>query len=251
MKEIVAPTNCPSCEAVLEWSNNLLYCRNPQCSAKAEKLIEHFAKNLKIKGLGPSTISKLKIDSIFDIYEMSLEDVVNRLGSQKVADKLYKEIQDSLSHSSLDVLLPAFGIPLVGKTAANKLSSLCESIEDINADTCHQAGIGPKATANLLAWIEEDFPLYKDLGFSFRFSTKPTQFTTKGVVCITGKLKSFPTKATAKLKLEEAGYVVKDSLTKDVTILLNESGVESDKTRKAKASGITISTNIIDLIGQL
>jgi NAD-dependent DNA ligase len=63
-------------------------------------------------------------------------------------------------------------------------------------------------------------------------------------VCITGKLKSYKTKEEAKSVLEELGYIVKDSLTKDVTILVNESGVESSKTKKARESGVTIVNKI-------
>ena len=68
----------------------------------------------------------------------------------------------------------------------------------------------------------------------------------KGVVCISGKLKTWKTKADATAALEGAGFVVKSSLTKDVTILVNESGIESSKTKQARTSGITIITNIME-----
>ena len=55
-----------------------------------------------------------------------------------------------------------------------------------------------------------------------------------GIVCISGKLKSYKTKAEAAKVLKECGYTIKDSVTKDVTILVNESGIESQKTIKAR-----------------
>ena len=70
-----------------------------------------------------------------------------------------------------------------------------------------------------------------------------------GVVCISGKLKSFKTKAEATEVLTQKGYAVKSSVTKDVTHLVNESGVESTKTRKARDSGIIIIENLKELIG--
>ena len=70
------------------------------------------------------------------------------------------------------------------------------------------------------------------------------------MVCISGKLKSFKTKADATQVLEDFGYEVKSSLTKDVTILVNESGVESLKTKKARENGVTIVTNLFDFIGE-
>ena len=68
-----------------------------------------------------------------------------------------------------------------------------------------------------------------------------------GVVCITGKLKSFKTKAAATQYLETKGYLVKSSLTKDVTILVNESGIESAKTQAARDKGVLIITNLKEI----
>ena len=75
--------------------------------------------------------------------------------------------------------------------------------------------------------------------------SKPTE--TKGVVCISGKLKSYKTKAQATEHLEKLGYLVKSSLTKDVNILVNESGVESAKTRTARERGVKILTNLNEI----
>ena len=71
--KIQAPTHCPSCSSTLEWRNDLLYCENTACEGKSSQKLEHFAKTLKIKGLGPATIDKLQLESIFDIYEMNLD----------------------------------------------------------------------------------------------------------------------------------------------------------------------------------
>ena len=39
-------------------------------------------------------------------------------------------------------------------------------------------------------------------------------------------------------------------MTKDIVYLINESGIESAKTKQAQDKGITIITNLIDLIGE-
>ena len=52
------------------------------------------------------------------------------------------------------------------------------------------------------------------------------------------------------MELEKYGYRVKDTLTKDVTILVNESGIASNKTKSAESKGIRIVTNIKQLIGE-
>lgn len=249
MSTIQAPTSCPSCGSVLEWSNHLLYCVNESCISKVGKKIEHFAKTLKIKGLGPSSIAKLNLADVDEIYTLTEEGVAEALSSNRLAEKLCKEIENS-KNASLNLLLPAFSIPLIGRTAAQKLSTVCKSIYEINEDSCRRAGLGPKATANLLEWLANDFAYYKEMPFSFEFEHKPTNNDKKGVVCISGKLTSFKTKAEAQKVLEEYGYEVKSSLTKQVTILVNESGIESSKTQKARESGVTIVTNLTDLFGE-
>ena len=246
MQTITAPDKCPSCGHTLEWENQLLYCRNTLCGDQSSKKIEHFAKTLKIKGLGPAAITSLALESINDIYAISEYEIVNLLGSQKLGEKLFTEIENSIK-APLNILLAAFSIRLIGKTASEKLSAICESIHDINEDSCAKAGLGPKATESLLEWIDEEYPLL-DIPHSFAFESPKVR--TGGVVCISGKLKSFGTKAQATEALEQHGYTVKSSVTKDVTILVNESGVESQKTTKARESGVTIVENLLDFLGE-
>ena len=187
------------------------------------------------------------LESINDIYALSEFELIEGLASQKLGKKLFLEIENS-KKAPLNILLAAFSIRLIGKTASEKLSAVCESIHDINEDSCAEAGLGPKATESLLYWIKEEYPLL-DLPHSFAFD-KPVSRTSGGVVCISGKLKSFKTKAQASQALEQNGYTVKSSVTKDVTILINESGVESQKTQKARESGITIVENLLDFLGE-
>lgn len=249
MTTIQAPTHCPSCDSELVWLNHLLYCRSTSCGAQSQKKVEHFAKTLKIKGLGPAAIAKLELSTIDQIYELTSQEIVFCLNSEKIAEKLYAEIENSRS-APLNVLLPAFSIPLIGKTATEKLATVCNSITDINAETCEAAGLGPKATDSLISWLKKEFYSLYDgmLPFDFMFVKASPVKATTGVVCISGKLKSFKSKAEATKALQEAGYEVKSSLTKQVTILVNESGIESAKTKQARESGATIVTNLISFL---
>jgi len=247
--KIIAPTNCPSCNSELEWLKDLLYCRNSACGVKLSKKIEHFAKTLKIKGLGPVSIRKLNLTAIEHIYELTEDFIAEALSSAKLAEKLIYEIENS-EQADLTRLLPAFAIPLIGKSASGKLAAVCTHIYEINEETCRQAGLGIKTTTNLLDWIKRNSLLINELPFSFKFE-KPKFTGNNGIVCITGRLKSYKTKAEATEVLTELGYLVKSSLTKDVTILINEGGVESAKTLKARKSGITVVQNLKDFIGEI
>jgi len=248
MQAILAPEVCPSCESPLEWKNDMLYCTNILCPAQIQKRIEHFARSLKIKGLGPKSIEKLGLTSLLDIYNLSYYSIKCALSSEKLAIKLLREINHSRKASMNDVL-PAFSIPLIGKTAATKLSSKIKSLFDLDEDKCKAAGLGPKATESLLSWYSDEFEdSLKKLPFDWQFQTPKIATETKGAVCISGKLSSFKTKAEATKALSYAGYVVKSSLTKDVIFLVNESGIESAKTKEARERGITIITSLNEWI---
>jgi len=243
-QSIFAPSHCPSCDSELVWKNDLLYCVSSSCGEQAFKSVEHFAKTMKIKGLGPASIKKLGWTCPSEIYRTPRASILASLGSEKVTSKLLGEIVNSFN-APLELLLPAFGIPLIGKTATLKLSETVSHITEINADTCERAGLGPKATSNLLDWIENDLEFFVDImPHSWYFSDTPPPAVSKGTVCISGRLKSFKSKADATTALNAAGYDVKSSLTKQVGFLINEGGTESAKTRQARQTGVTIVTDL-------
>lgn len=236
--KIEPPNNCPSCGSVLIFDNNILYCLNTLCPAQGKKLVENFAKNMKILGLGPAAISKLGFTSIYDIYIASKEHIVECLG-EALGNKLYASIENS-KEASLNQVLPSLGIPLIGKSAAEKICSAVSHITDITPDLANSV-LGPTAANNLLFWLEDED--WEELPFSF-VSEKIKSGRT---VCITGKLKSFKTKSEAAKYLQDKGYKVVDNVTKTTNILVNESGIESEKTKKASANGTIIVNNILEL----
>ena len=246
MQMIQAPTNCPSCGSLLDVVNNLLFCRNTSCGSQTLKKIEHFAKTLKIKGLGPRAIQKLRVTTSQELYSLTLEEFVQLLESEKIGVKVFEEVQKSRG-VPMNVVLPALSIPLIGNTAAKKLSAVCDGLGDIEPETCAEAGLGPKATENLLQYLLEHGHELFAHPFSFKFE-KPIAVANKGVVCISGKLKSYKTKSEASEILQQQGYTVKGSLTRDVTILVNESGIESAKTKQARDKGIKIINNLLDFL---
>ena len=247
MQIIQAPTNCPSCGSVLDVVNNLLFCRSTSCGSQTLKKIEHFAKTLKIKGLGPKAIQKLRVTTSQELYSLTLEDFVQLLESEKIGVKVFQEVQKSRD-VPLNVVLPALSIPLIGNTATKKLAAVCHGIGDIDNKSCQSAGLGPKATSNLLGYLDEYTMDLLEYPFSFKFEKPLASISTKGVVCISGKLTSYKTKAQATEILKQNGYEAKGSLTRDVTILVNESGIESAKTKQARDKGITIITNLLDFL---
>ena len=252
---INAPSHCPACGSLLEQVKDELYCRDPSCGAQSLKRLEHFCKTLKIKGFGPATLRKLEVSSIPEFFEAVQEedDLVERLGcSEPVAKKLYNEIVIAVANTELSSLLASFSIPLIGRSKAVDVAAQVANIWEIDEEACLRAGLGPKATEHLLSWLEDDFQRggYSTLPFSFQSSSrKSIEKETKGTICISGRLNTFKTKAEAKQALEEKGYIVKDSLTKDVTLLVIESGIESAKTKQARETGVPITENLKEILG--
>jgi len=249
VKQIIPPTNCPSCDSVLEFVNDQLFCKNDSCASQWDKKVVNFASTLKIKGLGPAAISKLNIQDYSELYDLTVEELQSRLSSVRLGEKLWTEIRNSES-LPLVKLLPAFSIPLIGRTASQKVCNTISHIEDISEKSCAEAGLGPKATANLINWLEtEYYPNNYNNSLPFNWKNKIVEKQkVSGVVCISGRLKSFKTKAHAEQVLSEHGFVVKSSLTKDCTHLVNESGIESAKTQTARDRGVNIITNLKHLL---
>ena len=247
--KIQIPTTCPCCDSTLEKVNDQLFCRNMACPAQLNKKLEHFAKVLGIKGLGQKTIEKLNLSDITELFYLDRDDLVSALNSEKVADKLLLEIEKA-KEADLATVLASFSIPLFGETAANKLCSVVSNITMINRGTCKEAGLGDKVTTNLLDWLASDFVELKEfLPFSFETqSSNKAVSGENGVICITGKLKTFKTKAEATAELEALGFKVVENITKTVNYLVDEEDKGSTKRKKAEEYGIEIINNLNSFI---
>jgi len=241
--KIEIPTHCPCCNYKLELVKDQLFCRNQACDAQVLKRVEHFCKSLGIKGMGAKTIEKLALNDISEIYYLDKEDVAKALASDKMAEKLIEEI-DKSKQASLSQILVSFSIPLIGNTASQKLCTVVNHIDEINFEICKQAGLGDKASNNLLSWLETEFcEMRQFLPFSFS-NNIPKIHTKQKTVCITGKLSSYKTKAEAYKYLTDCGYSVTESVTKATDYLVDEEDKSSTKRKKAEQLGIKIITNL-------
>lgn len=248
---IEIPKNCPCCSYTLEWVNDQLFCRNPSCSAQLNKKLEHFTKTLGIKGFGPRTVEKLQLADITELFYMDRDMVIAALGSERIADKLLDEIERSKG-ADLATVLASFSIPLIGNTAATKLAVVVNDITEITAEKCKEAGLGDKATNNLLDWLDTEYQELKEfLPFSFKSNITRTNDADVKTICITGKLSSFKTKADAAVQLANLGFKVTESVTKTLNYLVDEQNKDSSKRKKAEEYGITIINNLNNFLEEI
>lgn len=247
MQKIAIPDLCPCCSYKLVYVNDQLFCRNTACSAQLLKKIENLCKVLAIKGMGPKTIEKLNLSDITELFYLDVDEVSKVIG-EKTSVKLLDEIERAKG-ADLATVLAAMSIPLVGNTASTKIASVVSHIDEINNETCKQAGLGEKVTANLLDWINTDYQEMKEfLPFTFKSGKQKTASTDSKRVCITGKLKSFKKKSDAEALLSAAGYTLVDSVTKTTDYLVDEEDKMSTKREKAISYGITIINDLNDLL---
>jgi NAD-dependent DNA ligase len=242
---IQEPIECLSCQYPLEKVKDQLFCRNIACTAQNFKKVEHFAKILGIKGLGPKTIEKLQIQDLTELFYLDPQELKAVLGD-KITEKLLEEIEKA-KNANIATVLESFSIPLVGGTASKKIALVINSIDDITQDICKKAGLGDKVTQNLLNWLETEYKEIKEF-LPFTFSNPVVVNTNNKTVCITGKLKSYKKKSDAVDVLAAAGFSLVDSVTKSLNYLVDESDSMSIKREKAMQYGITIITDLNDLL---
>lgn len=247
--KIEIPKNCPCCDFPLELVKDQLFCRNTGCSAQLTKKLEHFTKTLGIKGLGPKTLEKLNLADLTELFYLDKESIVEALDSEKLADKLIDEIERA-KNASLETVLASFSIPLIGNTAGAKLSKVVKSLDEITLEKCKQAGLGDKASENLINWLNTEYQELKEF-LPFSFNSTPVTTNNNLTICITGKLLSFKTKAEATEILNKLGFKVVESVTKTLTYLVDEQNNDSSKRKKADSYNIPIINNLNNFLEEI
>jgi NAD-dependent DNA ligase len=234
-------SKCPACNSILNRIKDQLFCDNETCGAQQVKKLVNFAKVMKIKGLGEKTIERLELETIEDIYIISKEYLINIIG-EKLGEKLFVAIQHS-TNTSLEKVLPAFSISLVGTTAAKKLNKVVSTLDEITFDICKEAGLGNKVSLNLCDWLEYNKQVYENLPFTFKELASSQRIESKNIkVCITGKLNDYQSRELASSFLESKGITVVSGVSKTLDYLINEDNKPSSKLSKATEYGIPIFT---------
>lgn len=275
---LVIPDKCPCCghhaEIHKENGSKTLHCVNPDCKAQlSSKLVHAVSRNaLNIDGLSESTLEKLInlgwISSIKDIYHLS--DYSYKMKSlegfgKKSVDKLLESIEKSRT-TTLQRLLYAQSIPLVGKSATKDISKhCCDDIQTfvglMDEDykfTCID-GFGTEMQKSLTNWWKTNREMLEELmrEFTFESCTKISDVTQNTlqdkIFCITGKLQKFTNRDTLVKKIESLGGKVNGSVSAKTDFLVNnDTESNSSKNVKAKKLGIPIISedDFLKMIGE-
>ena len=262
------PTKCPCCgapaEARCEKESKMLFCTNPDCSAKfTSKLANFVSRNgMNIVGLSTQTL-ELLVDKEYvtcfkDLYH--LEDYKKELSSlsgfgAKSVSKLLKAIEDS-KKVDLTHFLTALGIPLCGKSTCKDIAAYCHgsidefifiinntSLEFMNIDK-----FGNVMFDSLLNWWEENAEMVFELleEVEIIVPEEKTETTTGSdldgaTFCITGKLTHFANRDTLVESITAHNGKYLSGVSSKLNYLINNDKTStSGKNKKALEVGCKI-----------
>ncbi|MFO7677677.1 MAG: NAD-dependent DNA ligase LigA [Thermoplasmatota archaeon] len=260
------PEQCPICNSDIAQKEGevALRCSNRLCPAQLKWRIRYFASRdaMDIDHLGESTVDKLienkLIDSIADLYTLSLDDLLSLDGfKEKSALNLLESIQKS-KHQRLSRLIYGLGIRHVGKYAAQLLASKYPSL-DLLMNTDGQEleniyGLGGKTIESIQTFFatpenRELIERLKEVGVKTHEDVSSKDMILRGKKFVfTGGL-SHLSRPDASDLIKEKGGVIGSSVGKDLDYLVVGEKPGS-KYEKAKKLGVKILTEdeFLDLV---
>src|SRR5215208_3361886 len=161
-REIVPPSQCPSCGHDLTEQGNSreLYCTNVACPAQTVRRLIHWASRAAadIDAIGQKWIERLneagKLDRASDFYALDKETL---LEFDRIGDVSAQNMIDSIERSKgvgLRRALIGFAIPMASEGTATKLCrhgfASLEAVADASEEELQQVeDVGPKVAASL------------------------------------------------------------------------------------------------------
>lgn len=262
------PYICPVCggevETRKEVDSEMLYCANPHCEGKLVNRIEHFfgKKGLDAKGISKATIEKLidwgwvkRTADMFNLRQYANE-WKNKSGfGEKSVSNVLRAIESS-QVCSLESIIAAAGIPLIGRTVArdiaNRFTTYAAFKEGIlgSFDFSSLAGFGYEMNKSLktfnyeeLDYIVENYLTIKEEQVDL-VQVIPGSVSLEGLqYCITGKLNIWKNREELTKTIESLGGKVTGTVSKNTTHLINNDiNSTSAKNKKAHELGVAIIT---------
>ncbi len=248
-----APSTCPSCKTPLLVQKKV-YCPLWSCPGQQkQKLLHACSKSaLNIQGLGESQISLLFEEGITNITNLLdlpnnitlLDKLAQTPGWGTLAISNLKTSVESARFTTLDRVIISLSIPLIGRTAAQKISSKFMQCGDL-AEACRNRAdeildlLGPAALKSLYDFFQrpEASTLAHDL--DQRISYKKQVTRRQESFTFTGTLHSLTRDAAIAL-LEEHHFSYQSTLSSKTSFLVVGQKPSSAKISKAKSLKITL-----------
>lgn len=258
------PEICPACQGPtkIEMVNDVesLYCRNPECPAKAIKGFTLFVSRdaMNIDGLSEATLEKFIgkgfIHEFGDIFEIGKfrDEIVQMEGfGEKSFNNLMNSIEKA-SKTELPRVIYALGIPNIGlanaKVICKEFGYDVKKILNLTEEELGEIdGIGPVIARSFVEYFAKEGRKEKmdHLLSHLQLEEAPQEsgeqkFSGINFV-ITGNVNHFTNRNEVKAEIEKRGGKVTGSVTSKTNYLINNDVTSnSSKNKKAKEMGIPI-----------
>ena len=255
------PAVCPICgePTIIKGENGVrvLYCSNPSCEGKLINRLDHFfgKKGLDAKGLSKATFEKLidwgwveNIKDVFKLKEHKKEWEKMQGFGEKSVEKILQAIEDCKS-CSLEAVISAAGIPLIGRTVGKDLSkrfgSYTEFREAVESgfDFTSFGGYGWEMHKAISDFDYSELDYIVDNYLQIKENKKEeNELKLKDLTfCVTGKVHIWKNRDSLSALIESLGGKVTGSVSKNTNYLINNDiNSTSTKNKKAQELGISI-----------
>ena len=253
------PAVCPICgePTIIKGENGVrvLYCSNPSCEGKLINRLDHFfgKKGLDAKGLSKATFEKLidwgwieNIKDVFKLKEHKKEWEKMQGFGEKSVEKILQAIEDCKS-CSLDAIISAAGIPLIGKTVGKDLSkrfgSYSEFREAVESgfDFTSFGGYGWEMHKAISDFDYSELDYIVDNYLQIKENIKEdNELKLKDLTfCVTGKVHIWKNRDSLSAFIESLGGKVTSSVSKNTNYLINND-INSTSAKNKKAQELDI-----------
>jgi DNA ligase (NAD+) len=269
-REIVPPTECPSCAQPLTEQGNSreLFCTNVACPAQTVRRLIHWASRTAadIEAIGPVWIERLSeaglLERPSDFYALERADLLRFDGIAEVsADRMLESI-DASRRVGLRRALIGLAIPMASEGTAARLCRAgygsLEAVADADEEALMQVeDVGPKVAASLRSHLNRDgtraeLARLRELGVDLDVLEEdlPPQVASDAplagkTVVITGAIadprsgEKLPRPAFQRL-CERAGATAASSVSASTDMLICGANVGASKTAKAEKLGVAV-----------
>jgi DNA ligase (NAD+) len=269
-KEIVPPSECPSCGQPLTEQGNSreLFCTNVACPAQTARRLIHWASRsaADIEAIGPVWIERLAdsgdLEAPSDFYALTRERLLEFDGIADVsADRMVESIERS-KPVGLRRALIGLAIPMASEATAMRLCragyASLEAVADADEEALQQVeDIGPKVAASLHSHLNRDstraeLARLRELGVDLdvREEDLPPKVSADAplagkTVVVTGTIsdprsgEKIP-RPTFQRLCERAGATTASSVSANTDMLITGENVGAAKTNKAEKLGVEV-----------
>jgi DNA ligase (NAD+) len=223
------PVYCPECQTEVVENGENLQCPNTEgCRSQIIGRLKNWVKELNLLEWGDTLLEKLvdakKVKTVADLYTLKVDDIANldRLG-EKTAKKCLGILDDN-KKISLEVLLGALSIPMIGQSTIKLIMDVgCDTLEKFGQldarDFEMVPGVGPIKAVSLSDGLSRNRQLILDiLANGVKIKDKIQGKLTGKSFAITGTLSI--KRAEVEKMIADNGGEIKSSVGKGLSYLI-------------------------------